>query len=194
MQRAASAILGAAVLALVIWVTVESMRPATPKRRDAEVQLDAAAAAVVPTITLGLDAGGLVDDLPPPPAIGNWDGGNVGQRMPDGTPVPPLPEGAPKSVRVGVVMITYAGAQGAPGNARSKADAFDLATKLAADAKSDFHGAVRRGDDGSADDVGRIPRGVLELAVEYSIFTLPVGQIGGPIDTPRGFWIVKRIE
>jgi hypothetical protein len=193
MQRAASAILGAAVLALVTWVTVESMHPVHPKKHDAEVQLDAGPPVVVPPIALGFDAG-VLDDLPPPPPIGPWDGGLVGQRMPDGTPVPPLPDGAPKSVRVGVVMVTYAGAQGAGATARSKGDAMELAAKLAADAKSDFHGAVRRGDDGSADDVGRIPRGVLELAVEYSIFTLPVGQVGGPIDTPRGFWIVKRIE
>jgi len=193
MQRAASAILGAAVLALVTWVTVESMHPVHPKKHDAEVQLDAGAPAVVPPIALTFD-GGVLDDLPPPPAIGNWDGGLVGQRMPDGTPVPPLPEGSPKSVRVGVVMVSYAGAQGASATARSKTDAMELATKLAGDAKSDFHGTVRRGDEGSSDDVGRIPRGVLELAVEYSIFTLPVGQVGGPIDTPRGFWIVKRIE
>jgi parvulin-like peptidyl-prolyl isomerase len=97
-------------------------------------------------------------------------------------------------VRFGVVLVEYAGSEGAATTARPKREALELAAKLAGDARSDFHGAVRRGDDGSTDDAGRIQRGILELAVEYFLFTLAVGQVSDPIDTPRGFWIVKRLE
>ena len=90
--------------------------------------------------------------------------------------------------------MTFAGAQGAPPGARPKKDALELATKLASDAKTDFHAAVIRGDSGSSDDIGRIPRGVLEPAVEYTLFTLPSGAVSDPIETPRGYWIAKRTE
>ncbi|WP_394838946.1 peptidyl-prolyl cis-trans isomerase [Pendulispora rubella] len=118
----------------------------------------------------------------------------VGAVLPDGTPVPPLPSTAPRQVRLGVILVTYEGAQGAPAKARSKAEAKELAAKLAAEAKTDFHAAVSHGDSGSADDLGRIPRGTLELAPEYVLFTMPSGQTSEPIDTPRGFWIVKRLD
>lgn len=117
-----------------------------------------------------------------------------GTRLPDGSPVPPLPEKSPRSVRFGVVLVVYDGAQSAPPNARSKREAFELAKKLAADAVTDFHAAVVRGDSGSIDDAGRMPRGVLEPAPEYVLFTTKPGSVSEPVDTPRGFWIVKRIE
>jgi len=120
--------------------------------------------------------------------------GGVGSQLADGQPVPPLSDKAPRTVRFGVVLVTYAGAQGAPGNARSKNDARELADKLAAEAKTDFHAAVSHGDTGSSDDLGRIPRGTLELAPEYVLFNLASGQTSEPIDTPRGFWIVKRTD
>jgi parvulin-like peptidyl-prolyl isomerase len=44
------------------------------------------------------------------------------------------------------------------------------------------------------EDAGRIPRGVLEPAAEYALFTLSPGAVSDPVETPRGFWIVKRIE
>jgi hypothetical protein len=132
----------------------------------------------------------------------DWDGGpepvreirdsGVGFVMTDGKPVPPLQPGTPKAVRFGVVLVAYAGAEDAPRGARTKQDALELAQKLAAQAKSDFHAAVRRGDEGSADDVGNMRRGVLEPAPEYVLFSLPQGGVSDPIDTPRGYWIVKR--
>ena len=117
----------------------------------------------------------------------------VTARMPDGTPVPPLPD-KPTRVHFGVVLVTYAGVQGAPDHPRTKREAREIAEKLAVDAKADFHGAVARGDNGSVDDAGSMPRGVLEPAVEYAIFTLPVGSVSDPLETPRGYWIVKRTE
>lgn len=192
MQRGASIVLGAAVVGLAGWLTVTGMHP--PRRTEAQLALDAGVS-LAPTLALNADAGALLDDLPPITGPDTRsDAGGIGNRMPDGTPVPGLPSDAPKSVRFGVVLLQYKGAEGAPTNVRSRKEASELAAKLATDAKSDFHGAVRRGDDGSTDDAGRIQRGVLELAVEYFLFTLPVGQVSEPIDTPRGLWIVKRLE
>lgn len=188
MQRWVSIALGAAVVVLAAWLSFANVKP----KKDVQLMFDAAGI-IGPAPEF--DAAGLLDDLPVysgPDTRG--DAGGIGNRMPDGTPVPPLPAGAPKSVRFGVVLVEYAGSEGAPTKARSKHDAQELAQKLAGDARSDFHGAVRRGDDGSTDDAGRIQRGILELAVEYFLFTLAVGQVSDPIDTPRGFWIVKRLQ
>ncbi len=125
-------------------------------------------------------------------AVSNGTG--PGYRMLDGTAVPSLNEHAPREVTFGVVMLAYAGAEAAPKNARSKPEALELARKLAADAKTDFKGAVQRGDNGSSDNLGTMQRGVLEPAPEYVLFSLPVGGVSDVVDTPRGFWIVRRID
>lgn len=105
-----------------------------------------------------------------------------------------LPPGSPKMVRFGVILVQYHGAQGAPATARSKDDALSLAKSLADAAKLDFKAQVAKGDPGSMDDAGKIPRGVLEPASEFALFTMSPGTTSSPIDTPRGFWIVRRIE
>jgi hypothetical protein len=131
-------------------------------------------------------------DSGPEQPVREFRDGGVGFMMPDGTPVPPLPPGTPKIVRFGVVLVAYAGAEDAPRGARTKHDALELAQKLSAQAKTDFHAAVRRGDEGSSDDVGSMRHGVLEPAPEYVLFSLPQGGVSDPIDTPRGYWIIKR--
>lgn len=121
--------------------------------------------------------------------------------LPDGTPVPELPKGTPASVRFGVILFEYEGAQGAPGQSssssrpRSKEAARALARQTLELARTDFAKAVEKGDRGSAANAGSIPRGVLEPSVEYLLFTLEKGTIHPePIDTPRGYWIVRRIQ
>ena len=94
----------------------------------------------------------------------------------------------------GVILVTYKGAQGAPPNARSREAALELAKQIAVDAKQDFKAAVGKGDKGSDANMGRMPRGVLEPAPEYVLFSLPKDGVSDPVDTPRGFWIVHRIE
>lgn len=124
--------------------------------------------------------------------------GGIGSAMPDGTPVPMLPANTPREVRFGVVLVSYAGAQpsvaGGRPSTRSRSDARALAAKLFGTAHEDFHAAVQQGDAGSSDDVGRVKLGILEPAPEYVLFTLTTGSVGGPVDTPRGYWIVKRLE
>jgi hypothetical protein len=105
-----------------------------------------------------------------------------------------LGDKAPRTVHIGVILVSFHGAQGASSSARPKQEARDLTARLAADAKTDFHGAVQRGDSGSSDDVGRIPRGVLESATEYAVFSLAAGEVTEAIETPRGFWIAKRLD
>jgi hypothetical protein len=167
---------------------------ATP---TADAGLDAAPdanVAIALDLTGGGDAGEPLDLGSRPDTRDRTADGGIGSRMSDGTIVPPLPEKAPRVVRFGVVLVAYTGAQGASPTARTKEAAAELAQKLAAEAKTDFHSAVSHGDTGSGDDLGRIPRGVLELAPEYALFTLPAGGVSEPVDTPRGFWIVKRLE
>jgi hypothetical protein len=104
-----------------------------------------------------------------------------------------LPAGAPKSVGFGVVLVTFAGVEFAPEKPRSRTEAVELARELLELAKKDFHQAVKRGDRGSTLDAGHIPRGVLEPAIEYALFTLDKGTVHDePLETPRGFWIVRR--
>lgn len=106
-----------------------------------------------------------------------------------------LPSGAPAAVSFGVVLFTYQGVQFAPPGARSKADALEKAKAAVEEAQKDFAEAVKKGDKGSTADAGRIPRGVLEPDLELVVFGLAKGAVHPePIDTPRGFWVVRRVE
>ncbi len=198
MQRWTSTLVGLAVVALAVWLVARDFEPprAIGKDPNPAASATASASAAVTAAPPG-DAGGplLVSDLltGEPRAEGR-----VGATLLDGGPVPPLPLDVPRQIRFGVVLVSYAGAQpsatGLHPAARPKADALALAQKLASGAAQDFHAAVQQGDPGSSDDVGRVKLGILEPGPEYVLFTLPVDAIGGPIDTPRGFWIVKRLE
>jgi hypothetical protein len=115
--------------------------------------------------------------------------------LPDGRKAPPLPDSAPQTVSFGVIQFAYQGAQLAPPAARSKEQAKQRATQAIVEAKKDFSAAAAKGDPGSAADKGRIPRGMLEPAAEYLLFTLPKGEIyPEPVDTPRGYWVIRRIN
>lgn len=106
-----------------------------------------------------------------------------------------LPKDAPKEVRFGVILVQYRGAEQAPGNAPAKEAALAKANGLVAEARQSFDEAVKKGDRGSTADAGTMPRGVLEPALEYALFTLKRGEVyGSPLDTPRGFWILRRNE
>jgi parvulin-like peptidyl-prolyl isomerase len=92
-----------------------------------------------------------------------------------------------------VIQLAYRGAERAPQDAPSREVALENAKALIPAAQKDFDAAVKRGDGASAKDLGRIPRGVLEPEVEYEVFTLQPGEVTSePLDTPRGYWIVRR--
>jgi uncharacterized iron-regulated membrane protein len=113
----------------------------------------------------------------------------------DGRKAPPVPASAPQEVTFGVVVFAYQGAQFAPTSARTKEQAKEKAIAAAAEAKHDFSAAVAKGDHGSTSNAGRMPRGMLEGAAEYVLFTLAKGEVASePVDTPRGYWVLRRID
>jgi hypothetical protein len=206
-QRWATTLLGLAVVALAVWLVVRNFQPpkaigtaTTAAADDGKGQMFAYGEGGA----LGGGGGAVLGDGGVPLLLSDllaneprMDGG-AGGTMFDGSPVPMLPMDAPRTVRFGVVLVSYDGAQPSPTATRQatrpKAEARALAVKLAGTAKQDFHAAVQQGDAGSSDDIGRIKLGFLEPAPEYVLFTLPIDGVGGPVDTPRGFWIVKRLE
>jgi hypothetical protein len=174
------------------WLTVHDSEDVTA-RAQPRVDAGAEASAPTPALPVELDAGvgggaalgddpPLVDLLPDEDAVGE-----------DGGALPSLAE-APKSVVFGVVLVQYGGAQGAAAGARSKADATELATQIAELAKTDFAAAVAKGDPGSSENAGRMFRTILEPELEVALFTLEKGAVSAPVDTPRGFWVLKRLE
>ncbi|MGA7120270.1 MAG: hypothetical protein WBY94_09245 [Polyangiaceae bacterium] len=200
MQRWVTVIVGLAFAGLTFWVVARNFHPpeavghaaAPSDAGDADAWIYANADAGLSNA----DSGPLLsDDLQ---VLASRTDGGVGSAMPDGSPVPPLPLAVPRQIRFGVVLVSYAGAQPSPGggpvSTRSKGDARILSDRLLTTARQDFHAAVQQGDVGSADDVGQVKLGILEPAPEYLLFTSPVNAVGGPIDTPRGYWIVKRLE
>ncbi|MSP26160.1 MAG: hypothetical protein EXR75_13585 [Myxococcales bacterium] len=141
-------------------------------------------------------AGDGVDGVPGAPAGQRANDGtaDAATAATEGSASPSDLSGAPKSLRFGVVLVRYAGAQGAPAGSRSKAAAATLAGELAEAAKGDFAAAVKRGDSGSTEDAGKMFRGILEPHIEHAVFSLEKAQVSEAVDTPRGFWIVRRIQ
>ena len=203
MQRWVTTGVGIAVVFFAIWVVAHNIHPPEPVGAAAAGGGDAGAVDGGGAVADAGGVGAAVDDSGPlflSDLVANAarDDAATDASFPDGTPVPPLPFTAPRQVRFGVVLVSYAGAQPSPGgghpSSRSKGDAKALADRLFASAQQDFRAAVQQGDPGSSDDVGQLRTGILEPAPEFVLFTLPVGGVGGPMDTPRGFWIVKRLE
>jgi hypothetical protein len=177
MQRWATAIFGIFFLAAVVVVVLNT---APPQPLEAP-----------PPLPVSASARPARSGAPTPDASSKPDGGPAPSE-PDGG-VPPLPDGAPRDVEIGVIQLVYRGAERAPQDARPREAALEQAKELISAAQQDFDATVSRGDAGSAKDLGRIPRGVLEPHVEYEVFTLQPGEVTSePLDTPRGYWIVRR--
>lgn len=187
MQRWTSVLFGLLFAAAVVAVVLKAQSPAEVA---AEPTVDSAAG----------DAAVAKADSAPTPADGGSDAKQSARgpdflTLPDGAPIPELPRSAPRRVKLAIILFTYKGAEFAPKDARSKQDARAKALATLAEAREDFDEAVKRGDPGSSANAGAIPRGILEPAVEYVVFTLDKGQVyEAPLDTPRGYWIVKRTK
>jgi hypothetical protein len=207
-QSLVTTLVGVAVVLLAVWLVARNFQPPKAVGKDPNpprVSEDGGGLSALGGTDAGTGSGlgglsadgGLLmvsDLVQQEPRV---DGGPWSNLF-DGSLVPPLPLNAPRQVRFGVVLVSYEGAQPSPAamrpSTRSKNDAKALVQKLALTAAADFHAAVQQGDAGSSDDVGRVKLGILEPAPEYVLFTLPIDGVGGPIDTPRGYWIVKRLE
>jgi hypothetical protein len=189
MQRSTAALLGlgfTAALVGLIFATHEAPKRREPAPAKAAPSASASARPVASAAPAGPDAGA------------SEDAGIVAftegfETFPDGGKVPDLPDSAPQQLSFGVIQFAYQGAQFAGSDARPKEAARTKANEVLELAKHDFVAAVAKGDRGSTSDAGRIPRGVLEPPIEYVLFMLNKGTVNPTvIDTPRGFWIVRR--
>jgi len=201
-QRWASIVLGTAVVLLVGWLTMDQMSrthihaeplDASAPGSDASATSVAAASTADAGATEGsggatsgavdtsADSGFSLTGLPNTGLTNLLDAGS-------------MPTGAPRAVRLGVVLVQFAGAEGASSSARAKPDALKHAVELAEQARTDWKAAVKAGDTGSSEDIGRIPRGVLDPHTEVVVFSLEKDGISDPLETPKGYWIVRRVE
>jgi parvulin-like peptidyl-prolyl isomerase len=105
----------------------------------------------------------------------------------------PLSASAPKQVTFGVALVAYRGAQGAGPVTRTRDDALALAERISEAAKGDFPAAIKKADVG-LENAGLMPRGVLEPGAEQALFGLSVGDVSKPVDSPRGYYVFKRID
>jgi hypothetical protein len=171
----------------VFWTRIPSEAPAASA--PPIVPAPSAAAAPTPSATPALEAA--VETALTPDETGG-DGFDL---MLDGRKAPPVPASAPQQVTFGVIVFAYQGAQFAAAGSRSKEQAKQKALAAVEEAKRDFSAAVAKGDHGSTSNAGRMPRGMLEPAAEYTLFTLGKGEVSAaPVDTPRGYWIVRRVD
>jgi len=193
MERQRTIGFGALFLIVVVVATLWSRISSSPAPAATATTPAPSAAAPAPTpspsaiATLEAAVEGAL--TPEPPTSDGFD------MLADGRRAPPVPDSAPQAVTFGVVVFSYQGAQFAPPGSRSKEQAKQKALAALAEAKRDFHAAVARGDHGSTANAGRMPRGMLEPGAEYVLFTLGKGEVAAePVDTPRGYWVVRRID
>lgn len=190
------------VATMVGWLAVQRQHDEPESRTSAAPASSASATAasspsdVLPADDLEAPGGGgaaaILDEEPlEDDEIGN---DAAGATLPDGSAPPKLEGDKPKSVHFGAVLIQYRGAQGTKASARSREEAETLAQELATLAKNDFEAAVKKGDKGSTNDAGRMYRGIMEPAPEFVLFGLDKGEVGKPVDTPRGYLVLKRLD
>jgi hypothetical protein len=194
-QRWSSIAVGVATIVLAGYLTIESTN-ATPRREPSAGDAGLAAIDASAAGTDGSGASAAMNDFDASGAlVADLDadiGASSSLTLALDAAAPPT--GGPRTVKVGVVLVSWQGAENAGTNTRPKADALTKAQELAAIAKTDFRRAVTQGDPGSAEDIGRIPRGTLDPRTESVLFTLPSGEVSDVIETQRGFWIVKRLD
>jgi hypothetical protein len=197
-ERWASILVGVAVVGLIGWITYDqTANPRIKKERDAGADAAGASSAASSSGSASSSSGASTTSTTTtssasggPPPIDDGDAGGFFSLPFDLGDA--APAGGPRVVRIGVVLVQYQGAEGAGTNTRKKPDALALAQRLAGEAKTDFRKAVGQGDPGSAEDIGRIPRGTLDPRTEGVVWGLTKGDVSDVLETPRGFWIVKR--
>lgn len=189
MQRSTVGLIGFGFTAALLGVVL-SCHSGPKKRPHAGAAKPALSASAAPSASAALAVADGGSDADAAAAIPPTEGFET---FPDGGKVPELPNSAPQELSFGVVQFAYQGSQFAAPDARTKEQARQKAESVLDLAKHDFAAAVSKGDRGSTSDAGRIPRGVLEPPIEYVLFTLDKGSVSPTvIDTPRGYWIVRR--
>lgn len=192
MQRVTTIAVGLTFVLAVALIGVLAGPPAEKATKPVASARPPASVAAPEATSVPAAASAELDDLIAPVIASSEAGFDI---LPDGTKAPPLPDTAPQAVRFGVIQFAHQGAQFASDSARSKEQARQRALAVVEEAKRDFAAAVARGDQGSRADAGRVPRGILEPAAEYVLFTLAKGEVSStPVETPRGYWILRRNE
>lgn len=194
MQRTTSVTVGLLAVAALAAALVLGLRPKrAPEPQSAPKPSATAAASASPTPSASALPAPVKEDAS---AAAGEPGVTDGfETFPDGGKVPELPASAPARVGFGAAVFAYRGAQGAPADARSKEEAKKRAVEVIELAQKDFAAAVAKGDRGSTTDAGRLPRGVIEPPIEYVLFMLEKGKVHPePVDTPKGYWVVRRNE
>jgi hypothetical protein len=184
---------GVIVLGLLVWSIFPrvpthahpSMTASSDSQVPAQQRLESAMSALGSAPSTARSVQNILDQIPR---------SEIGFVLPDGQHAPPLPASAPHRVRIGVILVRYRGAQLTPENAKNKPDAHSHAEWVRELAARNFEAAVALGDVGSSPDIGYVSQGVLEPATEYLVFSLGVHDLSPVLDTPRGFWIVRRLD
>lgn len=197
MQRTTTVTVGLLFVAALAAVGVLTLRPKRVPEHAPSAKASASArmlsASALPSSSAAPGGSAIADLDAGAPSLGGVTEGF--ENFPDGGKVPELPAGAPARVGFGAVVFWYQGAQGAPRDARTKEQARKKAEETIELAQKDFAAAVAKGDRGSTTDAGRVPRGVIEPPIEYFLFGLEKQKVHPePIDTPRGYWVVRRNE
>ena len=179
---------GIAAVGVAGWVAVESGDP-LPIRRDADAASPVASASAAldaaAPVTAATASAAIAEDLDAGLALPSLSFGDASLLM-----------AGPRRIKVGLIIGTLPGAEGASPNARPRPAAPPVAEPLAEDAKTDFKKAVHDGDPGSDADFGHLERGILssQPQAEAAVFGLEPGAVSDVVETSRGFWIVKRID
>ena len=97
-----------------------------------------------------------------------------------------MPSGAPRTVKLGVVLVQFAGAEGASSSARAKPDALEARGRArGAGAAATGRPPSRPATPAPPRTSGGIPRGVLDRATEVAVFSLAKDDVSEPLETPR---------
>src|SRR5258708_17273128 len=121
MQRRVTTLVGLAVVALAVLIAVRDLPSPKPVGKEPASRAPRGGGGDDDSGILFAYAGGgapaedgglaLLGDLSNFASTLPRDDAGVGTTMPDGLPVPALPLTAPRQLRFGVVLVTYAGAQ-----------------------------------------------------------------------------------
>lgn len=148
-------------------------------------------------------------DSPPPSPVGDASApttalaptANAPGAVP--SPITAVPAEAPTRVGAAQILVTYKGATGAPPTVtRSREEAkkrAEEALQKILDQKENFEQLVATYSDdpvsrASGGAIGNFERNVMPQAFSDAAFALPVGGISGLIETPRGFYIIRRLR
>lgn len=106
---------------------------------------------------------------------------------------------APERRGLAHILVRYRGADRATSSVtRSKSDAETRANEALSRAREGDFGAVATemsDDDANAEsggDMGALERGLLPEALDDALFSMEVGEVGGPIESPFGYHVIRR--